>query len=80
MQQGTLHSCREEPATGLGSGKRNTQEAGVPTTPAHGHSSHLPNLKHAFFFDGPTAGPRGQDPTQFLPRAARQLCSWELAA
>lgn len=48
MQQGTLHSCREEPATGLGSGKGNTQGAGVPTTPAHGHSSRLPNLNHAF--------------------------------
>lgn len=66
VQQGTLHSCREEPATGMGSGKGNTQEARVPRTPAHGQSSCLPNLNRAYL-EGPTAGPRGQDPTQFLP-------------
>lgn len=42
MQQGTLHSCREEPATGMGSGKGNTLESRVPTTPARGDSSAFP--------------------------------------
>lgn len=39
-----------------------TQEARGLRTSAHGHSSHLPNLDHAY-----CQGPREQDPTQFLP-------------
>lgn len=60
MQQGTLHSCREEPATGMGSGKGNTLESST------WRQLRLPNLDHAYF-EGPTTGPRRQDPTQFLP-------------
>lgn len=42
VQQGALHSCREEPATGTGSGKGNTPEARVPMTPAHGLAPAFP--------------------------------------
>lgn len=74
MLQGTLHSCREEPATGMGSGKGNTQEARVPRTPAHGQSSCLPNLNRAYL-EGPTAGPRGAGPYSIPPHRLPINCA-----